>query len=340
MKAIQVVGPHQIRIIEKEVPSITEENEVLIKVRMVGICGSDMHIYHGTNPLATLPRVIGHEVTGEVAQVGKGVSGLSIGDRVVTEPISTCGQCYACRSGRQNVCSKLEVYGVHRDGGMQEYVVMPQHLVHKVDPALGWEESVLVEPFTIGAQANWRGDVREGDTVLIMGAGPIGLCCLKVAKLKGATCIMTDLSDERLEFAKSWGADYTVNAAQRNVREEVMRLTDGEGAHVVIDAVCIPQTVEDAIEVASVAGRVVLLGFDTRTSNIAQLPITKKELTICGSRLQTNQFPEVVSLMNERKLKTEGMVTHRYRLEEIEEALSFIEKNPNQVRKVVLTLHD
>lgn len=340
MKAVQVIGPSKLQIIEKEKPVITQENEVLIRVRMVGICGSDMHIYHGTNPLATLPRVIGHEVTGEIVEVGSAVTTLSLGDRVVTEPISTCGECYACRSGRQNVCSKLEVYGVHRDGGMQEYVVMPEKLVHKVDPTLAWEESVLVEPMTIGAQANWRGDVREGDTVLVMGAGPIGLCCLKVAKLKGATCIITDLSDERLAFAKSWGADYTINVTQKNVREEVLRLTEGEGANVVIDAVCIPQTVEDAIEVASVAGRVVLLGFDTRTSNIPQLPITKKELTICGSRLQTNQFPEIVGYMNNRQLKTEGMVTHHYRLEDIEEAISFIEKNPNEVRKVVLTLQD
>ncbi|MCM3412723.1 zinc-binding alcohol dehydrogenase family protein [Metabacillus litoralis] len=337
MKAVQVTGPHQLQIIEKEKPVITDGHEVLVKVKMVGICGSDMHIYHGTNPLATLPRIIGHEVTGEVEAVGQDVTNLAIGDKVVIEPIETCGHCYACRSGRRNVCAELEVFGVHRDGGMQEYLVMPEKLVHKVDSALDWTESVLVEPFTIGAQANWRGDVRNGDVVLVMGAGPIGLCCLKVAKTKGATVIISDLSDDRLEFAKAWGADYTINAWNSNVNEEVMAITKNEGANVVIDAVCIPKTFEDAIEVASVAGRVVVLGFDTKTSNIPQLPITKKEVTIVGSRLQTDQFPEIINLFNNKIIETKGMVTQQFPLEQIKEAISLIENDPNEVRKVVLS---
>lgn len=336
MKAVQVVSPGNMQMIEKEKPMIEHDHEVLIKVKMVGICGSDMHIYHGTNPLATLPRIIGHEVTGEIVEVGKGVTGLQVGDKVVIEPIETCGKCYACRLGRRNVCRELEVYGVHRDGGMQEYIVMPEHLVHKVSPDLDWAEAVLVEPFTIGAQANWRGNVQKGDTVFIMGAGPIGLCCLKIAKLKGATCIISDLSDERLSFAKSWGADYILNASCVNVREEIMKITNGEGANVVIDAVCIPQTFADAVEIASVAGRVVTLGFDSHFSQIPQLSITKKELTILGSRLQTNQFPEVIKLFNEGTLKTDGMVTQRFTIDEVKDVFSFIEKEPNQVRKAVI----
>jgi 2-desacetyl-2-hydroxyethyl bacteriochlorophyllide A dehydrogenase len=339
MKAIQVVSPGNIEIIEREKPIISNDNEVLIKIKMVGICGSDMHIYHGTNPLATLPRIIGHEVTGEVEEVGKDVTELNVGDKVVIEPIETCGKCYACRTGRRNVCRELEVYGVHRDGGMQEYIVMPKHLVHKVSTNLDWTEAVLVEPFTIGAQATWRGNVQNRDTVFIMGAGPIGLCCLKIAKLKGATCIVSDLSEERLLFAKSWGADYIINASKTNVREEIMKITNHEGANVVIDAVCIPQTFEDAVEVASVAGRVVILGFDPRHSHISQLPITKKELTILGSRLQTNQFPEVIKLLDEGTLKTEGMVTQQFSLDEIKQAISFIENKPNKVRKVVISFH-
>jgi L-gulonate 5-dehydrogenase len=135
--------------------------------------------------------VIGHEIAGVIDKVGTNVTELKVGDKVVVELISPCGTCYACKKGRQNVCSKLNVYGVHLDGGLQEYIGLSSNLVHKVDNSLGWKEAVLVEPFTIGAQANWRGDVQEGDTVLIMGAGPIGLCCLKMAKSKGATCIIT-----------------------------------------------------------------------------------------------------------------------------------------------------
>ncbi|MFC0561367.1 zinc-binding alcohol dehydrogenase family protein [Halalkalibacter alkalisediminis] len=337
MKAVQVTGAHELAIIEKEKPVITETNQVLVKVKMVGICGSDIHIYHGTNPLATLPRIIGHEVTGQVEEIGANVTGLSVGDKVVIEPIETCGECYACRTGRKNVCSKLEVYGVHLEGGMQEYLVMPDYLVHKVSQDLNWKESVLVEPFTIGAQATWRGNVKEGDTVLIMGAGPIGLCCLKMAKAKGATCMITDLSEDRLDFAKSWGADITINAAKEDVRGKVLSLTEGEGANIVIDAVCIPKTFEDAVEVVSPAGYVVVLGFDTVASSIPQLPITKKEVTIVGSRLQTDQFPEVIKLFNEKTLGIEEMVTHQFPVENIKDAISLIEKSPNEIRKVVVT---
>lgn len=337
MKAVQVLGARKLEIIEREKPVIAEPNQVLVKVKMVGICGSDMHIYHGTNPLATLPRVIGHEITGEVAEIGSAVNSLSVGDKVVIEPIETCGKCYACRTGRKNVCNELEVYGVHKDGGMQEYLVMPEYLVHKVSNDLDWKESVLVEPFTIGAQANWRGDVREGDTVLIFGAGPIGLCCLKIAKAKGATCIITDLSDDRLEFAKSWGADVTVNAMQQDVLKQVFDFTNGEGANVVIDAVCIPKTFQDAVEVVSPAGRVVVLGFDTNPSSISQLPITKKEVTIVGSRLQTDKFPEVIKLFNEKALGVEEMVTHQFPVEEIHKAIELIENSPQDVRKVVIS---
>jgi threonine dehydrogenase-like Zn-dependent dehydrogenase len=337
MKAVQVTGSHQLSIVEREKPVITHEQDVLIKVKMVGICGSDIHIYHGTNPLATLPRVIGHEVTGVVEAVGDEVDTLSVGDKVVLEPIESCGQCYACRSGRGNVCSNLEVFGVHRDGGMQEYMVIPQKLVHKVNEELDYKESVLVEPFTIGAQANWRGDVRDGDTVFIMGAGPIGLCCLKVAKTKGATVIISDLNESRLAFAKEWGADHTIDASRVHVIDEVMELTKQEGANVVIDAVCIPQTFEQAIEAASVAGRVVVLGFDERPSQITQLPITKKEVTITGSRLQTNQFPVVIEMFNDRTIDTRGMVTQEFPLDRIEEAIRLIETSPEDVRKVVIS---
>lgn len=337
MKAVQVTEALNLEIIEREKPVITDNNQVLIKVKMVGICGSDMHIYHGTNPLATLPRIIGHEVTGEVEEIGAAVTELTVGDKVVIEPIETCGECYACRNGRKNVCSKLEVYGVHRDGGMQEYLVMPDYLVHKVNKDLDWKEAVLVEPFTIGAQANWRGNVKDGDTVLIMGAGPIGLCCLKIAKSKGATCIITDLSADRLEFAKSWGADVTINAAEQNVKEEVLTLTSGEGANVVIDAVCIPKTFEDSVDIVSPAGYVVVLGFDTLPANISQLLITKKEVTVVGSRLQTDKFPEVIKLINGKSLAVEEMVTHQFSVDEIKKAISFIESSPNEIRKVVIS---
>lgn len=336
MKAVQIPKSMELVIQDLEQPAIINAQDVLVKVKRVGICGSDMHIYHGTNPLATYPRIPGHEVAGEVVEVGSAVKNLKQGDRVVVEPIRYCGECYACRKGRPNVCQSLSVFGVHEDGGMREFFVLPEIQLHVVDSELDWNEAVLAEPLTIGAQAVWRGDVQESDTVLIQGSGPIGICILKMAKLQGAKVIMTDLEAERLAFAKENGADEVINAREVSVEEKVMELTDGEGPNVVIDAVCLPSTFELGVNVVSPAGTVVVLGFDERPSQISQLPITKKEVTIVGSRLQTNQFGKVVSLLNERKVKGNGFITHQFPLEQVKEAFSFVEKNPGEVRKAVI----
>ncbi len=339
MKAVQVRKAHELIIQEVEKPRISNSSDVLVKVKRVGICGSDMHIYHGTNPLATLPRVVGHEVAGEVVEIGQGVVGIKVGDHVVIEPISYCGKCYACRKGRQNVCEKLSVFGVHEDGGMREWFVLPEKQLHVVDSSLPWEEIVMAEPYTIGAQAVWRGEVEEGETVLIQGAGPIGICILKMAKLQGASVMITDLSEERLEFAKESGADITVHAGKEDVQKRVEEWTNGEGANVVIDAVCLPLTFELSFDVVSAAGRIVVLGFDERPASVSQLPITKREVSVKGSRLQTNQFPKVVKLLNEGKLRQEGLITHSFSLDDIQEAFNFVEKHPEQVRKAIIVFN-
>ena len=185
MRAIQVQQPGKVGVVDVTEPVLQHEKDVKIQMKAMGICGSDMHILHGENPFATYPRVIGHEVAGEVIETGDAVTSIHVGDRVVIEPMISCGKCYACRNNRPNVCEQVEVYGVHRDGGGCDVMVMPEHLVHRVRKTLDWKEIALIEPFTIGAQASFRGDIRSGDTVFIIGAGPIGLCCLKIAKLKG-----------------------------------------------------------------------------------------------------------------------------------------------------------
>lgn len=336
MKAIQVKRAHDLRVAEIDTPTIQGPKDVLVNVKRAGICGSDMHIYHGTNPLATYPRILGHEIAGEVIEVGNEVTDLAAGDHVVVEPIRYCGECYACRKGRPNVCKELSVFGVHEDGGMREFFILPERQLHKVNADLPWEEVVLAEPYTIGAQAVWRGNVQKGDFVFIHGCGPIGICILKMAKLAGATVMMSDLKQERLDFAKASGADVVVSPIEEDILNKLMDITNGEGANVVIDAVCLPQTVEQSIHLASVAGTIVILGFDERPSQISQLPITKKELTIVGSRLQTNQFAKVVSLLNEGKLREEGLITHRFSIDQAQEAFTFVENNPDTVRKALI----
>ncbi|MDR3334551.1 MAG: zinc-binding alcohol dehydrogenase family protein [Treponema sp.] len=338
MKIGIVEKPGVLKLSERDMPRLNEPGDVLIKVKRVGICGSDIHIFHGKNPFAVYPRVWGHEFVGEVVETGSGVKTVTKGAHVVVEPIVSCGTCYACRQGRGNICEHLQVMGVHIDGGCQEYIVVSEANVHILPDSLPWDEAVLIEPFTIGAQACYRGKVQKGDFVLVMGAGTIGLTALQMTKLAGATVIVTDLVPEKLVYAKTRGADYIINAKEENLFEKVREITGGMGSNVTIDAVCNKKSFEDCIEITSAAGRVVELSFNEIPSEIAPVNIIKKELTICGSRRQTKRFPVVIDYLKQGKLPLTGFVTKTYPIEQMVEAFEYVDANSASVRKVVITM--
>ncbi|MBC2850913.1 zinc-binding alcohol dehydrogenase family protein [Cetobacterium sp. 8H] len=337
MKAIIVSKPKELQIVEREIPKISEATDVLVRIKAAGICGSDVHIYHGTSPVATYPRVIGHEMVGEVIDIGKEVDDLKIGDKVVIEPMIACGECYACKSGRPNACASLKVRGCHVDGGFQQYYVAPRKNIFKFDDSISWEEAAMIEPYTIADQITWRADIRKDDYVFIIGAGPIGLCVLEMAKLKGGICIISDFNEKRLQVAKELGADYVINPNLEDPLAKVKDITKGMGSNVTIDAVCLPKTFEQAIEITSVAGRVMCLGFSKDTSEIAQLGITIKELDIRGSRHQTHKFENVVQLFNNRKLQAKKLISNVIHFEDVDKAMDLIENKPNEICKIVLT---
>jgi L-gulonate 5-dehydrogenase len=336
MKVGIVEKPGVLKTAERAVPKIAGPHDVIIRIKRVGICGSDIHIYHGKNPFATYPRVWGHEMVGEVSETGGAVASVQTGDHVVVEPIVYCGKCYACRQGRGNICEKLEVMGVHRDGGCQEYVLAAETNVHKLPHDLPWDEAVLIEPFTIGAQAVYRGQVQKDDFVLVMGAGTIGLTAVTMAHLAGAKVMVTDLVADKLAYAKTCGADWTINGKTENLADRVAEITGGMGANVTIDAVCIKQTFEQAIDLTSAAGRVVELSFNETPSEIAPVGIIKKELTICGSRLQTKRFPVVIDYIKQGKLPLAGFLSKTYPIAQMAEAFEYTEQNNATVRKVAI----
>ncbi len=336
MKALQVVEPGVLKVAEKEQPVVQNADDVLVKIKAAGICGSDVHIYHGTSPVATYPRVVGHEMVGEVISIGEAVTSLKPGDKVVIEPMIGCGECYGCKNGRPNACASLKVRGCHVDGGFQEYFVAPEKAVYRFNDDLDYNTAAMIEPYTIAAQITWRADIREGDWVFIMGAGPIGLCVLEMAKLKGGKCIVSDYNTARLKIAEELGADHLLNPGECDVLEAVRDITGGMGSNVTIDAVCIPKTFEQAVEITSVAGRVMCLGFTKEISEIAQLGITLKELDIRGSRHQTFKFKEVVELFNQRALHPEKLISHTMPYTEAQQAFDLIDNDPQQVCKIVL----
>ena len=337
MKAIIVDEPFQIRVAQVPKPEIQNTDDVLIRVIAGGICGSDIGIYNGTNSLATYPRLIGHEFGGEVLEVGSGVTKVKPGDYVAVDPVRSCGRCYACAHGRHNVCTTLEVTGVHRDGGFSEFTCAPEHAVHLVDTdKIARDLICLVEPYSIGVQVNHRGGVEKGDQVLIMGSGPIGICIMQVAKSRGAQVMMTDLVDSRLERAREMGADLTVNASRQDVKEEVWKWSNGEGASVVVDSICTKDSFPQSLDLTCAAGRVVMLGLKDVPSAIPQVAVTKKELTVVGSRLSNHRFPEVIEGMEKGWLTPEKLRTHSFSCNDVAEAFSLIQEHPEQVCKVTL----
>ncbi len=340
MKAIKVIEPFKVEIVDVPKPEIKNDDDVIVRITSGGICGSDIGIYNGTNSLATYPRLIGHEFGGIVTETGKNVTSVKAGDKVAVDPVISCGHCYACRIGRHNVCSTLEVMGVHRDGGFAEFVCAPEANIHKFHKDFDESFLGLVEPFTIGVEINRRGQITKGDKVLIMGSGPIGIAAMQVAKRNGAEVIMTDLVKERLDKALSMGADEVVLVSEENLEERLLKFTDGEGIPVIVDTVCIPSSFEQSVQLACPAGRIVVLGLKNVPSQITMADITKKELTIAGSRLNNNCFDEVIAGFEDGTLHPEQLMTKSYNYKDIMEALTMITEHPQVVLKLVLKFED
>lgn len=337
MKAIQITEPGKITIVERPMPEI-KENQVLVKVKAAGICGSDVHIYHGKNAFATYPRVVGHEFVGEIMEIGSQVNNVQVGDRVAVDPVVACGHCYPCRIGRHNVCKTLNVLGVHRDGGYQEYIAVTGTSAHKLPDHISWEMAAMIEPYSIAAQVIDRGRLTADDTVLICGAGPIGLLILQAVKMVGARVAIMDVVQTRLDWATEMGADFVINAKTSDLAKEMMAFTNNEGANLIFEATGNIGVLETCIHsVASAAGRVVVLGFSTEAVKIPQVDIMSRELEIIGTRLNKHKFPEVIRWFDQGLVQPKKILTHTFHFSDVQKAFELNDTSPQDVCKIVLT---
>jgi len=337
MKALVLTAAKTLQVQEKEMPTIQKADDVLIEVKAVGICGSDVHAYHGTLSTVVYPRIIGHEVVGVVRAVGNSVKQVKPGDHAVMDPVVSCGHCLPCRAGRRNVCRDVKCMGVAAEGGAAEYIILPASNVVKVPSEIPWRDAVLAEPFTIGAQCTARARVAPGDTALVMGAGTIGLVAMQAAKQRGAKVMTADIVDSRLELAAKLGADRVVNTKKEDLAAAVAEFTKGEGLTVFIDAVGMPALLELGTELAAPTGRIVALGMTPDTLTIPQSSISKKELEIIGSRMHCGRFPEALQWITEKKVQTGPMVTHAFPFAKAQEAFDLLDKSPELTCKVILT---
>jgi L-gulonate 5-dehydrogenase len=336
MIEIAVASPGQLTLVNRNERPRPGPGEALLRVHRAGICGSDMHILHGSNPFARYPRVIGHEFAGEIVETGAGADTVSPGDRVVIDPVLSCGRCYACRAGRPNVCGNLEVLGVHRDGGFRDFAVVPAANCVKVPANLPIEVAALAEPFAVAANVLSRTGIGPEDTVLIYGAGTVGLTVLQVARLHGARCIVSDIDAARLERARGYGAAAVLDPRSVSVPDAVQGENDGLGPTVVIDGAGIPALLEEACRVASPAGRIGLRGFSPAPCNISQQEIVKKELAIVGSRLNRRFISQVVEWLADGRLRPAGMITQTFAASDARAAFDLVEQEPGRTIKVQL----
>lgn len=337
MKAVQILEPNVLRIIEVEKPEIDEQNTVLVKMSVVGICGSDIGIYHGTNAAATYPRIIGHEMVGRVEQVGHSVKTLKVGDRVIVNQVTSCGTCYPCKKNRSNVCDELKVRGVHIDGGYREFIAVPEKDCYILPNSLSDSDAVMIEPSTIALQACSRAELEKADILLLLGSGALGSSILKIARHMCDTIIVADINDEKLAIAKQNGATHTINVLTEDIIAKTKEYTFGHGATVSIDAVCNKKSLLSLLQATGNAGRVITMGFSLEPTEINQFIITSKELDVRGSRLQNGMFSNAIELIKAGKLDLSNSISHSFPLARAQEAFNFIDTKDPSIRKIVLT---
>ena len=311
MQYIVCETPDKLLLKEKRAPQVRHKGEALISIKRVGICGTDLHAYRGNQPYFSYPRILGHELAAVVEAVNGEVRNLRVGDRVVVMPYLNCGQCIACRQGKTNCCINLQVLGVHTDGGMQERIVVPVDLLIPANE-LSYDQMAVVEPLAIGAHALRRAGLEEGETIVVVGCGPIGLGILKLAKLRGATVIALDIDQRRLAFAESvMEVDHAVLATEKPLAK-IEEITGRDLATAVFDATGNREAQEQGVDFMAHGGRYVLVGLSKETLSFSHPAIHAKEASLLCSRNATlEDFHTVIDVLRTGKFPVDAFFTHR-----------------------------
>lgn len=337
MKAIQIQAPLQVSCIDLPMP-VRKPGEALIQLKALGICGSDVSAYRGKNPQMRYPLVLGHELAGVVMEIDDNEAGIRPGDRVVVDPYIYCGQCYPCSLGRTNCCTDLKVLGTQVDGGMQEFLTHPAHLLHKMPDNLSWELAPITETLCISLHTVRRAGVAAGETVAIFGAGPVGFLAALLCNEMGARPILIDVVESRLNLARKYGVKDTINSAKVDLMQSIDELTNHVGAHAVLEISGANAAVANTLQVASYAGRVVFTGWPKHETTLDTALITKKELDVRGSRTANKEFKDCMDLIASGRINVASILTSICSIGEIPMMLKEIAEHPEEQIKVVALL--
>lgn len=335
MKALMLQGPGDAMVADVAAGVRPGEAEILLEVRRVGLCGSDLNSYRGRNPLVSYPRILGHEIAATVAELNPRYPEWQPGTAVAVSPYTNCGRCASCMRGRPNACEFNQTLGVQRDGALREFIATPAGRLYRAE--LGLEELCLVEPLTVGFHAAARGRVTADDCVAVFGCGGVGLGAVSGAAFRGATVIGIDVDEGKLETARKAGATHTINTAAGDLHAQLMELTGGRGPDVVIEAIGLPQTFRAAVEEVAFTGRVVYIGYAKEQVAYETRLFVQKELDILGSRnAQPEDFRDVIRMLEAKRFPVQEAITHRIALTEAPEVLAAWDREPARFGKIVV----
>jgi threonine dehydrogenase-like Zn-dependent dehydrogenase len=321
------------------------EEQVLVRVNWSSICGTDLHIYLGEfKDRVTYPRILGHEFSGVVKSVGKGVASVEPGDRVTVDPIVWCNQCAACLNGQNNVCHHLKLLGVDYDGGFADYVVAGADKVYKVLDSVSMRDAALIELYSLGVHSARKAMIEPGDRVVILGAGRLGLAVLEVIKQTAAAWVCAvDVIDNRLNIAEKMGADLTINSTTEDPVEKILSQTGGFGVDRVIE--CVGTYVEisgqagpvqQAVKITRSGGRVVVMGLGSQLTPVFWKECVFKELQIVGSRVTLGDYPRALGLMELKKFHPDLLISEVVAINELNKAFHLLEEKPDQYLKILV----
>jgi len=336
MKALIIKKPGEAEVAGIPEPVASEEN-LLLKVRMIGLCGSDLNSFRGKNPLVTFPRIPGHEVAATIVDGSKENPALGAGVDVTMSPYTSCGKCVSCLRHRPNACQFNQTLGVQRDGALTEYISMPADKLYTA--ALSIKELCLVEPLTVGFHAAARGRIKETDSVAVFGCGGVGLGAIAASHFRRANTMGIDVDDEKLALAKKAGADHVINTRREPLHERLLELTNGLGPDVTIEAIGLPQTFRAAVEEVAFTGRVVYIGYAKEPVAYETRLFVQKELDILGSRnALPEDFRQVIRMLEEHRFPVDDAVSSIVPIEEAPDALRAWSDNPVRVTKIMVRL--
>ena len=334
MKALQVTAPGEASVVEISKPE-PKAGEVLLRVQIVGMCGSDLNTFRGKNPLVSYPRILGHEIAATI-ESGEASLGLAAGTNVTVSPYTSCGSCSSCLAGRPNACQHNQTFGVQRDGALAEFIVVAPEKIFPA-PGLSVQELAVVEPLTIGFHAVARGRVTAHDTVAVFGCGGVGLGAISGAARRGATVIAIDVDDEKLTLASASGAKLTINSSRELLHERVQEITNGAGPNVSIEAIGLPSTFRAAVEETAFCGRVVYIGYAKEPVCYETRFFVQKELDILGSRnAMRADFQAVIEMLQSHEFPVARAISRVVPLEQAGEALREWSAEPARFSKILV----